>query len=146
MLLLRSSAGMRNRTSSTAEIPNRPLTMSRMGPQIAPPMDDRGPPVLFTPPGVEEDAVGVVVGTAVGVGAPVAVGVVEAAGVGLAEGVGEVSVMSIWACARRPRCSLHSPPLRLVQVGRQVKGSGDQAIAIRLRRSCKEGERSCAYK
>jgi hypothetical protein len=74
--------------------------MSRMGPQIAPSMDDKGPPVLFTPPGVEEDTVGVVVGTAVGVGAPVAVGVGEAAGVRLAEGVGEASVMRIWACAR----------------------------------------------
>src|SRR6266446_5396653 len=74
-LLLRSTAGMRNRTSITAETPNRPLTISRMGPQIAPSMDDRGPPVLFVPPGVVEDIVGVVVGTTVGVGALVAVGV-----------------------------------------------------------------------
>ena len=91
---------MRNRTSITAETPNRPLTISRMGPQIAPSMDDKGPPVLSTPPGVEEDTVVVVAGTTVAVGTLVAVGVGEAASVGLAEGVGEARVMRIWACAR----------------------------------------------
>ena len=99
-LLLRSSAGMRNRTIISAAPANRALTMSSTGPQIAPAMADGGPPVLSTPPGVEEDTVGVVVGMAVGVGALVAVGVGEVAGVGLVEGVGEASVMRIWACAR----------------------------------------------
>jgi hypothetical protein len=91
-LLLRSSAGMNNRTITSAATANRALTMSSTGPQIAPLMADRGPPVLSIPPGVEEDTVGVAVGTAVGVG--------ETAGVGLVEGVGEASVMRIWACAR----------------------------------------------
>ncbi len=63
-------------------------------------MDDKGPPVLSTPPGVEEDTVVVVAGTTVAVGTLVAVGVGEAASVGLAEGVGEARVMRIWACAR----------------------------------------------
>jgi len=91
---------MRNRTIMSAAIANRALTMSSRGPQIAPSMADRGPAVLSTPPGAEEDAVGVVVGMAVGVGTPVAVGVGDSAGVGLLEGVGEASVMRIWACAR----------------------------------------------
>ena len=91
---------MRNRTIMSAARANRALIMSSKGPQIAPSMADRGPPVLFIPPGVEEDADGVIVGMAVGVGALVAVGVGEMAGVGLVEGVGEGSVMRIWACAR----------------------------------------------
>ena len=100
-LLLRSTAGMRNRTSITAETPNRALIARRMGPQIAPSMDDGGPPVLSPPAGVEEDTVGVIAGMSVAVGGLVAVEAGEAAGVGLIEGVGEASVMSIWACARR---------------------------------------------
>ena len=100
-LLLRSSAGMKNRTSITAETPNRALIISRMGPKIAPSMDDGGPPVLSPPAGVEEGTVGVVAGTTVPVGRLVAVGVGEVAGVGLVVGVGEASVMRIWACARR---------------------------------------------
>jgi hypothetical protein len=87
---------MRNRTSITAEIPNRALIISRMGPQIAPSIDDKGPPVLSPPEGVEEDTIGVFAGTTVAVGTLVAVGVGEAVGVGLEEGV-----MRIWACARR---------------------------------------------
>jgi hypothetical protein len=101
---------MRNRTSITAQAPNRPLTISRMGPQIAPSMDDKGPPVLSTPPGVEEDTVGVVAGTTVAVGMLVTVGVGVAAGVGLAEGVGEARIMRIWACARRAPVDVSAAP------------------------------------
>ena len=86
---------MRNRTSITAVTPNRALIKSRMGPQIAPLMNDGGPPVLSPPAGVEEDTVGVVAGATVAVGRLVVVGV------GGAAGVGEASVMRIWACARR---------------------------------------------
>jgi hypothetical protein len=93
--LLRSSEGMRKSTINSAATANRALTMSSRGPQIAPSMADRGPPVLSTPPGVEEDTVGVVVGMTVGAGTLVAVGVGETAGVGLVEGVGEASVMRI---------------------------------------------------
>jgi len=63
-------------------------------------MDDKGPPVLSPPAGVEEDTVEVFAGAIVAVGTLVAVGAGEAAGVGLEEGVGEASVMRIWACAR----------------------------------------------